>query len=105
DEIMVANIAAGPSFGREGGAPLDRAVCLDAEREAPGAAGSHVPAGHGPSEQRFIGTEVSDVIAWPEPNFELVAAALQALEKGKELDEVVRLQQNLGFVGGAAHGD
>src|SRR5882724_11981652 len=83
---VVANVAAGPRFGRQRRATLDGAVGLDAERGATGSARRHVAARHRTLEQRFVRTKVADVVARPDAHLELVGAVLQRAEQREQLE-------------------
>src|SRR5437773_3024236 len=71
---MLAHRPSCPALGRQGRATLDRSVCLDADRRAPGAARVHVAARHVPAQRRLEGTEVAHVVSRKKADAGFVAA-------------------------------
>jgi predicted N-acyltransferase len=104
-EAVVADVAADVIGGGERGAALDVAVGLDAEGGATGPAGGHVSSRQRAPEQGLVGAKVADVVAGPDADPSLVGAALEASEEGHQLEHLVGLEQQIGLVDGAAHGD
>jgi hypothetical protein len=57
------------------------------------------------AELGLEGTEVADVVPGPELHLELVATFAKLRKQGKQLEEIVGLEEDLGLVGGAPHRD
>src|SRR5262249_50472442 len=73
---VVADVAAHVISRRQRGTALDVPVRLDPERGSPGAARGHVPPRQRAPELGLVRTEITDVVARPEPHLGLVRPRL-----------------------------
>ena len=100
----VADVAAASRRGRQRGAALDRAVGLDAERRAPGAARAPWPRGMRPRRSDLVRAEVADVVARPQRDAApRRSARLSRASSGKSSSRSYGWSSTSGLVGRAAH--
>lgn len=103
---LVANIAARIFGGRQRRAPLDRTVRFEADGVLAGVAADPVSLAIGsPSPQPLIGTEITDVIAGDDAQSSRAARVVELGQGGHQLEDLVRLEQELGVLDGIAHRD
>ena len=57
------------------------------------------------AQRRLVRTEVADVVARPQQHVGFLAARCEPLEHREQLEQIVRLEEPVGLIGGAAHRD
>src|SRR5258708_16589269 len=100
---MVANVAANPILARQRGTSFDVPVRFDTQRREPGAARAAIAASAVATQHVLVRAEVANVVAAKHRDPRLVATTLQLRQYRENLEQVIRLQDRLRFVGGTTH--
>src|SRR5262249_49766251 len=105
DQRVLPDVAANILGRWKGRASFDVASRFNSQRRPTCAAGTSVARGQGIAQLRLMRAEVTHVVARPEDDVCLIAAALQTGKHWDHLKHLIRLEDERGVVRRASHGN